>query len=49
MAKVIMIEVAEEVKKKLQTNMLNSFIDADTQSIEKIELALKKLFESKLI
>ena len=35
MAKVIMIEVAEEVKKKLQTNMLNSFIDADTQSIEK--------------
>ena len=35
MAKVIMIEVAEEVKKKLQTNMLNSFINADTQSIEK--------------
>ena len=35
MAKVLMIEVAEEVKKKLQTNMLNSFIDADTQSIEK--------------
>jgi len=30
-----MIEVAEEVKKKLQTNMLNSFINADTQSIEK--------------
>ena len=35
MAKVLMIGVAEEVKKKLQTNMLNSFIDADTQSIEK--------------
>ena len=35
MAKVLMIEVAEEVKKKLQTNMLNSFINADTQSIEK--------------
>jgi len=34
MAKVIMIKVAEEVKKIIQTKMLLSFINADTQTIE---------------
>ena len=34
MAKVIMIKVAEEVKMKIQTSMLSSFINADTQTIE---------------
>jgi len=34
MAKVIMINVAEEVKKKIQIDMLLSFIKADTQQIE---------------
>ncbi len=34
LAKVTMIKVAEEVKKKLQINMLTSFIKADTESIE---------------
>ncbi len=34
LAKVIMINVAEEVKKKLQLNMLSSFIKADTEYIE---------------
>ena len=34
MAKVIMINVAEEVKKKIQIDMLSSFINADTQQIE---------------
>ena len=30
MAKVLMIKVAEEVKKNIQTDMLTSFINADT-------------------
>ena len=34
MAKVIMIKVAEEVKKIIQVKMLSSFINADTQTIE---------------
>ena len=34
MAKVLMINVAEEVKKKIQMNMLSSFIKADTEYIE---------------
>jgi len=34
LAKTLMINVAEEVKKKLQTNMLSSFIKADTEYIE---------------
>ncbi len=34
LAKLLMIIVGEEVKKQLQTNMLNSFIVADTQHIE---------------
>ena len=34
MAKVIMINVAEEVKKKIQIDMLSSLIKADTQQIE---------------
>jgi len=34
MAKILMIKVAEEVKKKLQVDMLSSFIKADTQYIE---------------
>ena len=34
MAKVIMIEVAEEVKKKIQVGMLKSFINADTEKID---------------
>ncbi len=34
LAKVLMIKVAEEVKKKIQTDMLVSFINADTQEIE---------------
>ena len=33
-AKTLMIKVAEEVKKKLQINMLSSFIKADTEYIE---------------
>ena len=33
-AKVLMIIVSEEVKKKIQTDMLSSFIKADTESIE---------------
>ena len=36
MAKILMIKVAEEVKKKLQIDMLSSFIKADTQYIENI-------------
>ena len=34
MAKVIMINVGEEVKKKIQIDMLSSFIKADTEYIE---------------
>ena len=34
LAKTLMIKVAEEVKKKLQINMLSSFIKADTEYIE---------------
>ena len=34
MAKILMVRVAEEVKKKLQVDMLSSFIKADTQYIE---------------
>ncbi len=34
MAKILMIKVAEEVKKKLQKDMLSSFIKADTEYIE---------------
>jgi len=34
MAKVLMIKVAEEVKKKIQIDMLSSFIMADTEYIE---------------
>ena len=34
MAKVIMINVAEEIKKTIQKNMLSSFIEADTEYIE---------------
>ncbi len=34
LAKVTMIKVAEEVKKKIQVNMLSSFIKADTENIE---------------
>ena len=34
MAKMLMIKVAEEVKKKLQIDMLSSFIKADTEYIE---------------
>tara|TARA_Y100000768_G_scaffold386386_1_gene374684 strand:+ start:169 stop:1911 length:1743 start_codon:yes stop_codon:yes gene_type:complete len=34
MAKVLMIKVAEEVKKKIQTDMLSSFIKSDTELIE---------------
>ncbi len=34
MVKVIMIEVAEEVKKKIQVGMLKSFINADTETID---------------
>ncbi len=34
MAKVTMIKVAEEVKKEIQTDMLTSFIKADTENIE---------------
>ena len=34
MAKILMIKVAEEVKKKLQTDMLSSFIKADTEYVE---------------
>ena len=36
MAKILMIKVAEEVKKKLQIDMLSSFIKADTEYIENI-------------
>jgi len=34
MAKLTMINIAEEVKKEIQTNMLTSFIQADTENIE---------------
>jgi len=34
LAKTLMIRIAEEVKKKLQINMLSSFIKADTEYIE---------------
>ena len=34
MAKVTMINIAEEVKKEIQINMLSSFIKADTENIE---------------
>ena len=34
MAKILMVKVAEEVKKKLQIDMLSSFIRADTEYIE---------------
>ena len=34
LAKVIMIDVAEDIKKKLQFDMLNTLISADTQSID---------------
>ena len=33
-AKLIMINVGEEVKKEIQVDMLNSFIKADTETIE---------------
>jgi len=35
LAKVIMINVGEDIKKKLQFDMLNTLISADTQSIDK--------------
>ena len=34
LAKILMIQISEEVKKMLQINMLKSFINADTQIIE---------------
>ena len=34
LAKIIMINVGEEIKKKLQFDMLNTLIGADTQSID---------------
>ena len=34
LAKVIMVNVAEDIKKKLQLDMLNTLISADTQSID---------------
>ena len=34
LAKLLMIRVGEEVKKEMQTNMLNSFIKADTENME---------------
>ena len=34
MAKVLMIKIAEEIKKRIQKDMLSSFIDADTEYIE---------------
>ena len=34
LAKIMMINVAEEIKKKLQIDMLNTLINADTQSID---------------
>ena len=34
LAKILMIQISEEVKKMLQTDMLRSFINADTQIIE---------------
>ena len=34
LAKVMMINVAEEIKKKLQIDMLDTLINADTQSID---------------
>ena len=34
LAKILMIDVGEEIKKILQANMLKSFISADTQFIE---------------
>ena len=34
LAKIIMINVGEEIKKQLQFNMLNTLISADTQSID---------------
>ena len=34
LAKILMIQISEEVKKMLQINMLRSFINADTQIIE---------------
>ena len=34
LAKLLMIRVGEEVKKEMQTNMLNSFIKADTELME---------------
>ena len=34
LAKIMMINVAEEIKKKLQIDMLNTLISADTQSID---------------
>jgi len=34
MAKVLMIKTAEEVKKNIQTDMLSSFINSDTEKIE---------------
>ncbi|MDC1078753.1 ABC transporter transmembrane domain-containing protein [Candidatus Pelagibacter sp.] len=34
-AKILMIKVGEEIKKDMQVNMLSSFIDADTQLIDR--------------
>ena len=34
LAKILMVQISEEVKKMLQTDMLRSFINADTQIIE---------------
>jgi len=34
LAKILMIKVGEEIKKDMQINMLNSFIDADTELID---------------
>ena len=42
MAKVLMINVAEEVKKKIQMNMLTSFIKADTEYIENTFIMITK-------
>ena len=41
LAKVTMIKVAEEVKKEIQIDMLNSFINADTENIENKHMKCK--------
>ena len=44
LAKVIMINVGEDIKKKLQFDMLNTLISADTQS--KMKSTLENLFRT---